>query len=128
MSTERRRSIRVDVDDDLTGGIAVVEPMRVAQISMTGAQIDTTAPLGVGTLHDIRLTLDGRAVVVKGRAVHSTVRQIYREQVFYRTGIEFVDLSGSATQTVADFVEALVNRRGRTGRNGTGTRVTPSDD
>ena len=128
MSTERRRNIRVDVNDDLTGGIAVVEPMRVAQISMTGAQIDTTAPLGVGTLHDVRLALDGRSVVVKGRAVHSTVRQIHREQVFYRTGIEFVDLGGPAAQTIADFVETLVNRAERTGRAGTGARVEPSDD
>jgi hypothetical protein len=128
MSTERRRNIRVDVNDDLTGGIAVVEPMRVAQISMTGAQIDRTAPLGVGTLHDVRLTLDGRSVVVKGRAVHSTVRQIHREQVFYRTGIEFVDLGGPAAQTIADFVETLVNRPERTGRAGTGAEVEPSDD
>ena len=115
-------------DDDLTGGIAVVEPMRVAQISTTGAQIDTTAPLGVGTLHDVRLALDGRAVVVKGRAVHSTVRQIHRGQVFFRTGIEFVDLGGPAAQTIADFVETLVNRPGKTGGAGARARTEPSDD
>lgn len=50
----------------------------------------------------------------QGWAVHSTVRQIYREQVFFRTGIEFVDLAGSAAQTIADFVETIINRRGRT--------------
>ena len=114
MSNDRRRNIRVDVDSDVTGGITVIEPMRVAQISTTGAQIDTTAPLGVGTLHDVRLTLDGRPVVVKGRAVHSTVRHVYREQVMYRTGIEFVDLTGRAAELIADFVDALASRREKT--------------
>ena len=107
MSTDRRRSIRVEVNDDLAGGIAVIEPMRVAQIATTGAQIDTTTPLGVGGLHDVRLTLDGQHLVVKARSVHSTVCSIHRDQVFYRKGIEFVELTGPATRAIAAFVEAL---------------------
>ena len=113
MPSDRRRSVRIEVDD-LAGGITVVEPMRIAQISTTGAQIDTTAPLGVGSLHDVRLTLDDQHFVVKARAVHSTVRQIHRDQVFYRTGIEFIELTGPAAQALAAFVEARTNRPERT--------------
>ena len=111
MSEDRRENPRIDTDDGLPGSITVVEPMRVAQISPTGAQIDTTAALKVGTLHDIRLSLDVRAVVVKARVVHSSVRHLHREQVFYRTGVEFIDLTPRAADTIAQFVENLLTRR-----------------
>ena len=84
--------------------------MRVAQISPTGAQIDTTVALPVGTLHDLRLTLGDHTVVVKGRVVHSSVRQFRREQVCYRTGVEFIELTDPATRAIADFVDTLVTR------------------
>ena len=111
MSEDRRENPRIDIDDGLPGSITVVEPMRVAQISPTGAQIDTTAMLNVGTLHDIRLSLGARAVVVKCRVVHSSVRHLHRELVFYRTGVEFVDLNARAADTIAQFVENLVRRQ-----------------
>ena len=85
--------------------------MRVTQISRTSAQIDTTASLPVGTLHDRRLTLGTRVVVVKGRVTHSSVRQVHREQVFYRTGIEFIDLAEPVTRAITDFVDALGARQ-----------------
>ena len=111
MPKDRRDTPRIDIEDDLPGSITVVEPMRVAQISPTGVQIDTTAGLLGGTLHDIRLTLGAHTVVVKSRVVHSSVRQLHREQVFYRTGVEFIDLTERATRAIAHFIDALVRRR-----------------
>ena len=123
MSEDRRENHRIDIDDGLSGSITVVEPMRVAQISPTGAQIDTTAALKVGTLHDIRLSLDVRPVVVKARVVHSSVRHLHRELVFYRTGVEFIDLTPRAANTIAQFVEHLVAHR-----NGAPATAAPAGD
>jgi len=83
LSKELHRAPRIVIEDDIPGSITVVEPMRVAQISRTGAQIDTTASLPVGTLHDRRVTFEARAVVVKGQVAHSSVRHVHRDQVFY---------------------------------------------
>ena len=49
-------------------------------------------------------------MVVKGRVVHSSVRHLHRDRVFYRTGVEFIDLTEPATRAITDVVDALSSR------------------
>ena len=112
MSRDRRLIPRIDLENDLPGSITVIEPMRVAQLSLTGAEIVTTVALQVGTLHDLRVTLGDHIVVVKGRIVHASVRHLHREHVFYRTGVEFINLTETAADTIGDFIHDLPSRRG----------------
>jgi hypothetical protein len=64
VSRDRRLIPRIDLENDLPGSTTVVEPIRVSQISPTGAEIVTTAALRVGTLHDLRVTLGDHVVVI----------------------------------------------------------------
>ena len=91
----------------------VFQPMTVSQISRGGAQIETTFRLQLDSLHDFRLTLGDRLVVVKGRIVHCTIADVEEEQVAYRAGVEFVEPSEHAQLAIEEFLKALeASRRG----------------
>jgi hypothetical protein len=91
----------------------VFQPMTVRQISRGGAQVEATFRLQLDSLHDFRLTLGDRSVVVKGRIVHCTIADVEEEQVAYRAGVEFVEPSEHALQAIGEFLSALeASRRG----------------
>ena len=91
----------------------VFQPMTIREISATGAQIETTFPLQLNSLHDLRLELGDAAVVVKGRVVHCHIDEVESETIVYHTGIEFVDMPEWVAKAVAEFVDAV-----KTGRQG----------
>src|SRR4051812_13604582 len=97
---------------DLQGEIMVFEPMRVTEISLEGATVETRAPLHLNSLHGMRLTLGERSVVVKGRVVHSRISDVDQDLVTYRSGLEFVDASEAVAAVIADFLEAVRVHRG----------------
>jgi hypothetical protein len=55
------------------GEVMVFQPMAIKEISAGGAQIETAFPLQLNSLHDIRLTLGDRSIIVKGRVVHGHI-------------------------------------------------------
>ena len=55
--------------------------------------VETRFPLHLNSLHDLRLELGERSVVVKGRVVHSQIADVDDDQLVYWTGIEFVEPS-----------------------------------
>jgi hypothetical protein len=86
--------------------------MTIADISHTGAQIETAFPLQLDSLHDFRLSLGDRSVVVKGRIAHCQVGDLRDGVAVYRTGVEFVEPSEPVRHAIAEFVDALrVSRR-----------------
>jgi hypothetical protein len=107
----RRASERVPIQ--LHGDIMVFEPLLVREVSTTGASIETSFPMHIDSLHDVRLTLDGISVVLKGRIAHSRVSEINQDVVTYRTGLEFVEPSEAVVKVLADFLEGL--KASRTG-------------
>ena len=113
MGDERRDSPRVSILGELQGEVMGFQPMTVSQISRGGAQIETTFRLQLDSLHDFRLTLGDRLVVVKGRIVHCTIADVEEEQVAYRAGVEFVEPSEHAQLAIEEFLKALeASRRG----------------
>jgi hypothetical protein len=87
--------------------------MRLKEISLGGAMIETAFPLHLNSLHDLRLTLGDRPVVVKGRVVHSRITDVDQDVVTYRTGVEFVEPSDRVVQAIAQFLEGVkANRSG----------------
>lgn len=91
----------------LEGAVMVFQPMAVADISNTGAQIETAFPLQLDSLHDFRLSLGERSVVVKGRIAHCQVGDLRNDATVYRTGVEFVEPSEPVRQAIAEFVDVL---------------------
>ena len=78
-----------------------------------GAAIDTGFPLQLDSLHDLRLLLGPRSVIVKGRVVHSEIVDVDQDIVTYRTGIEFVEPSDRVVNAIAEYLDRV-----RTGRIG----------
>jgi len=113
MTQEKRRSERVPMLGQLNGEVMVFQPMLVRDISRGGVTVETGFPLQIDSLHDIRLTLGGKSVVVKGRVVHSHISDVDQDIVVYRTGLEFVELSAPVRSAIAEFIETVkVNRSG----------------
>jgi hypothetical protein len=108
---DRRAGDRMDILGDLQGEVMVYQPMAIRELSHGGAQIETSFPLHLDSLHDIRLELGDGSVVVKGRIVHCSIADMDREFVTYRSGIEFIQPSAGAREVIARFIEAVKTGR-----------------
>jgi hypothetical protein len=107
VTDNKRDSGRVPVPAIVRGEVTVYQPMTILDLSARGARIETTFALHLDSLHDIRLTLGERSVIVKGRIAHSEIADIADDGVVrYRTGLEFVEPSGHALSAIRAFVES----------------------
>ena len=113
---DRLDTERVTILGDLHGEVMVYRPMTITQISLGGAQIETSFPLQLGSLHDLRMTLGAASVVVKGRVAHARVTEVEQAQVVYKSGIEFVEPSERVSATISAFVADLRTTQGPAAR------------
>ena len=106
-----RKSERVEIFGEMVGEVMVYQPMAIKEISRGGALIETSFPLQVDSLHDLRLVLGDTSIVVKGRIVHSHICDVDHGGVLYRMGIEFVEPSEHVVEAVGEFMRAIVAGR-----------------
>ena len=104
---EQRDKERVPTSGELEGAVMVFQPMIILDLSHGGAQIETPFPLQLDSLHDFRLSLGDRTVVVKGRIAHCYVGELRNDVTVYRSGVEFVEPSLPVRHAIADFVDTL---------------------
>jgi PilZ domain-containing protein len=109
--SDKRDTERVLILGDLQGEIMVFQPLLIKEISRGGCSVETRFPLPLNSLHDVRLTLGTRSVVLKGRVAHSRISDVDQDIVTYRTGIEFVEPSDRIASAIADFLSALKTSR-----------------
>jgi hypothetical protein len=102
----KRDAERVPTSGEVSGEITVYEPMTILDMSELGAQIETGFALQLDSLHEFRLTLGTRSVIVKGRIVHCQIGGLHDGAVLYRSGVQFVELSEHALTAIHAFVEA----------------------
>ena len=95
----------------LQGEIMMFQPMLIKEISIGGASIETRSPLTLNSLHDLRLTLGNRSVVVKGRVVHSHISDVDQDIVTYRTGMEFVEPTERVSTAIGEFLHSIKTNR-----------------
>ena len=107
MDPDKRDAERIEILGELHGEVMVFEPMTIKEMGPAGAQIETTFPLQLNSLHEFRLTLGDRSVVVQARVVHGRISDVEQEQVFYRSGIEFVEPSDRVRAVIGGFIEAI---------------------
>jgi hypothetical protein len=119
MAEEKRDGDRVTILGDLAGEVMVLEPLLIKEIGTAGATVETRFPLQLNSLHDLKLVLGGRSVVVKGRVVHSCISDVDQDIVTYRTGVEFVETAERVEHVIAEFVEHV--RATRSGAQASGT-------
>ena len=108
---DRRAHERHELPGHVPGEVRIYHSVAIRQLSEAGALIEIGVPLRIASLHDFRLALGERSVVVKARVVHSHISTVGSERVTYRTGIEFVDLSELAVTAIAGFIDALDRQR-----------------
>ena len=110
---DKRASERVPILGELQGEMMVFQPMQVKDISRTGATVETRYPLHLNSLHDIRLMVGTKSVILKGRVVHSRISDVDQDIVTYRTGLEFLEMSDRVVAAIEEFLESLkANRSG----------------
>src|SRR6267143_4022153 len=88
-----RRTERFEILGGLPGEVMIFQPIAIKEISRGGAQVETAFPLQLDSLHDFRLTLGDRSIVVKGRVSYCGISDVEHEGVLYRSGIEFIEPS-----------------------------------
>jgi hypothetical protein len=103
----KRDSERISVPAPLHGEVKVYQPMTILDVSGGGAQIETPFALQLDSLHDFRISLGERSVVVKGRIAHCHIGELNEGVVIYRTGVEFVEVSDHVQSAIEHFVAAL---------------------
>ena len=108
---DKRDTERIPLPGDLHGEVMVLHPMAIREISHGGAQVETALPLQLESLHDFRLGLGDRSIVVKGRVAHCRISDVDQELVTYRSGIEFIELSDRIASAIAAFIEEVKRPR-----------------
>jgi hypothetical protein len=108
---DTRDTERIPILGELHGEVMVFQPMTIKELSRGGALLETSFPLHVDSLHEFRLSLGDRSIVVKGRVAHCSISDVDQEVVTYRSGIEFVELSERVFEVVADFIDAIKTGR-----------------
>jgi hypothetical protein len=108
---DKRDTERIEILGELNGEVMVFQPMNIKEISGGGAQVETAFPLHLDSLHDFRLTLGDRAIIIKGRVAHCSISDVEQEGVLYRSGIEFVEPSERVFNVVKDFIDAVKTGR-----------------
>jgi hypothetical protein len=110
---DKRAAERVPILGELQGEMMVFQPMQVKDISRSGATVETRYPLHLNSLHDIRLMVGTKSVILKGRVVHSRISDVDQDIVTYRTGLEFLEMSDRVVAAIEEFLESLkANRSG----------------
>ena len=108
---DKRDTERIEILGELGGEVMVFQPMAIREISRGGAQVETGFPLQLDSLHDFRLTLGDRSVIVKGRVVHCSISDVDQDVVVYRSGVEFVEPSERIEEVIDDFMQAIRDGR-----------------
>src|SRR4030095_11867834 len=110
---DKRDADRIQILGELNGEVKVFAPMSIKEISRGGARVETTFPLQLDSLHEFRLTLGDRSVVVKGRIAHCRISDVDQEMILYRAGLEFIEVSDRVQAASVAFLDAIkAGRRG----------------
>lgn len=109
--SDKRDSERVELLGALNGEVMVFQPSAIRQMSHGGMQVETGFPLQLDSLHDFRLTLGQRSVVVKGRIAHSSISDVDGDVITYRSGVEFIELSERVAGAIAQFVDEIAREK-----------------
>jgi len=108
---DKRDTERIEILGELNGEVMVFQPTVIREISRGGAQVETTFPLHLDSLHDFRFTLGERSIVIKGRVAHCSISDVEHEGVLYRSGIEFVEPSERVFSVISEFIDAIKTGR-----------------
>jgi hypothetical protein len=103
---EKRDAERIPILGELRGEVMIFQPVVIKEISIGGADIESGFALQPNTLHDFRLSLGERSVVVKAascavRSAMWTRRSCSTDLVWSLSSLP----TGSATQSPSSLTD-----------------------
>ena len=104
---EKRERERIEILGELHGEIMIFQPLSIKEISKDGCLVETAFPLHLNSLHDVRLTLGDRSIVLKGRVAHCRISEVDQEIVTYRSGVEFIEPTDPVRGVIREFLDAI---------------------
>jgi len=104
---EKRDRERIEILGELHGEVMIFQPLSVKEISRGGCLVETAFPLHLNSLHDVRLTLGERSIVLKARVAHCRISDVEQEIVTYRSGVEFIEMNDRVRDVIRAFIEAI---------------------
>jgi hypothetical protein len=107
LSDDNRDRERLEILGELGGEIMIFQHLSIKEISRGGCLVETAFPLHLNSLHDVRLTLGDRSIVLKGRVAHCHISDVEQEIVHYRSGIEFIEPTERVREVIVEFIEAI---------------------
>ena len=107
----KREVERIQILGELRGEVMVFQPMTITEIGREGITVETGFPFHPDSLHEFRLALGDRSIVVKGRIVHCSISDVEQELVLYRSGIEFIEPSERVHSAITSFIDAIKDGR-----------------
>ena len=105
-SNPKREAERVPIAGLVSGEVTVFQPMTILNMSEKGMQIEASTKLHNDSLHDFRLSLYNRSVIVKGRIVYCQIGELNEGGPRYKCGIEFIQMAAHVQTAIGDFVAA----------------------
>src|SRR3981081_3871927 len=108
---DKRDTARLQILGELPGAVMVFQPMTIKEIPNGGAPGATGCRLQLDSIHEFRLTLGDRSVVLKGRVVHCSISDVDQEVVLYKSGVEFIEPSDRVGAVIAGFIDAVLAGR-----------------
>src|SRR3954468_11607130 len=109
---DKRDRERIEILGELHGEVMIFQPLSIKEISRGGCLVETAFPLHLNSLHEVRLTLGERSVVLKVRVAHCRISDVEQEIVTYRSGVEFIEPTDRVRDVINEFIEAIkVGRR-----------------
>jgi len=104
---EKRDRQRVEILGELHGEVMIFQPLSIKEISRGGCLVETSFPLHLNSLHDVRLTLGDQSVVLKARVAHCRISDVDQEIVLYRSGVEFTEMNDRVRDVIRNFIDTI---------------------
>lgn len=111
MAPDSRLSPRLEILGYVPGEITVLAPIAVRDLGPKGVQLETSFPLLLNSVHELRLHLGDDNLIVRGRVAHCRVADIGADVAIYRAGIEFLELPPHVVQKIEAHVERIKQLR-----------------
>jgi hypothetical protein len=111
MSTDNRLSPRLEILGYVPGEITVLAPIAIRDLGPKGVQVESSFPLLLNSVHELRLHLAGDNLVVRGRVAHCRVADIGADVAVYRAGVEFLDVPPHVARAIEAHMERLERLR-----------------
>ena len=87
----------------IAGEVMVYQTITILGIGENGMRMEAPFPLQNDSLHEFRLVLPPRSIVVKGRVDHCEIGELKDGTVLYRCHVEFVDPATHVANAIREF-------------------------